>query len=107
MKKLEGKIAVITGGNSGIGLTTAQRFVAEGAFVFITGLCIYNYCKINRYILISWDKILNTYRIKIYPDITSNKNENLKVKMWTECISCHPNFSYLLPFADSLTCFDF
>jgi NAD(P)-dependent dehydrogenase (short-subunit alcohol dehydrogenase family) len=37
MKKLEGKIAVITGGNSGIGLTTAQRFVAEGAYVFITG----------------------------------------------------------------------
>ena len=37
MKKLEGKIAVITGGNSGIGLATAQRFVAEGAYVFITG----------------------------------------------------------------------
>jgi NAD(P)-dependent dehydrogenase (short-subunit alcohol dehydrogenase family) len=37
MSKLEGKIAVITGGNSGIGLATAQRFVAEGAYVFITG----------------------------------------------------------------------
>ena len=37
MKKLEGKIAVITGGSSGIGLATAQRFVEDGAYVFITG----------------------------------------------------------------------
>ncbi len=36
-KKLEGKIAVVTGGNSGMGLATAKRFVAEGAYVFITG----------------------------------------------------------------------
>ena len=35
--QLEGKIAVVTGGSSGIGLATAQRFVAEGAYVFITG----------------------------------------------------------------------
>jgi len=35
--KLEGKVAVITGGNSGIGLATAKQFVAQGAYIFITG----------------------------------------------------------------------
>lgn len=37
MGKFEGKIALVTGGTSGIGLATAQKFVNEGAYVYITG----------------------------------------------------------------------
>lgn len=37
MGKFEGKIALVTGGTSGIGLATAQKFVDEGAYVYITG----------------------------------------------------------------------
>ncbi len=35
--RLEGQVAVVTGGSSGIGLATARRFVEEGARVFVTG----------------------------------------------------------------------
>jgi NAD(P)-dependent dehydrogenase (short-subunit alcohol dehydrogenase family) len=37
MRKLEGKVAVVTGGSSGMALASAKRFVEEGAYVFITG----------------------------------------------------------------------
>jgi len=36
MGKLEGKVAVIAGGSSGMALASAKRFVEEGAYVFIT-----------------------------------------------------------------------
>ena len=37
MNKLEGNIALITGGKSGIGLAAAKQFVNEGVYAFVTG----------------------------------------------------------------------
>ena len=47
--KLEGKIAVITGGNSGIGLATAKRFVSDGAYVFISNNCNFSFKFISHF----------------------------------------------------------
>jgi NAD(P)-dependent dehydrogenase (short-subunit alcohol dehydrogenase family) len=37
LNRLQGKVAVLTGGSSGMGLATAEQFVREGAYVYITG----------------------------------------------------------------------
>jgi NAD(P)-dependent dehydrogenase (short-subunit alcohol dehydrogenase family) len=37
LNRLQGNVAVITGGSSGMGFATAEQFVSEGAYVYITG----------------------------------------------------------------------
>ena len=46
--KLDGKVALITGDNSGIGLATAKRFVNGGAYVFVTGRRKGNWTRLSR-----------------------------------------------------------
>jgi NADP-dependent 3-hydroxy acid dehydrogenase YdfG len=60
MNKLEGKTAVVTGGSSGIGLATAQRFVSEGAHVYIKSVRMSQVFKVTYQIL----QILTGYMIQ-------------------------------------------
>ncbi|MGA8406862.1 MAG: SDR family oxidoreductase [Candidatus Acidiferrales bacterium] len=64
MMRLDGKVAVITGASSGIGLATAQRFVAEGAFVFIVSR--------NRENLQAAARTLGENVVAIQGDVSSN-----------------------------------
>jgi NAD(P)-dependent dehydrogenase (short-subunit alcohol dehydrogenase family) len=66
MTRLNGKIAVITGASSGIGLATARRFVAEGAFVFIVSR--------NEQNLQAAAKTLGENVCAIQGDVTSNRD---------------------------------
>ena len=70
MSRLDGKVAVITGGSSGIGLATAQRFVEEGAYVFITG---------------RRQSELDKARTLIGDGVTTVAGDAPKARTWTSC----------------------
>jgi hypothetical protein len=69
VNKLERKITVITGGNSGIGLTTAKKFAVEGAHVYITGkdptTSIFSKCSF----LLGWrffNECFQSFKVRFY-----------------------------------------